>query len=151
MQTITKTSQAGIDLIKYWETFEPIAYKPTPDDVWTIGWGTTRINGKPVQPGMAINEEYAEKLLRADVEEAETAVANSVVVPLTQNQFDALVVFTYNVGIGAFTSSTLLKLLNAGQYADVPTQMKRWVKQKGKVLNGLVRRRESEITLWNTP
>jgi lysozyme len=77
-------------------------------------------------------------------------VNESVTVPLNQNQFDALVSFSFNVGDNAFRGSTLLKLLNQGQYDQVPAQLRRWVRDNGHVVQGLINRREKEIVLWNT-
>jgi lysozyme len=70
---------------------------------------------------------------------------------LNQNQFDALVSFAFNVGDGAFRSSTLLRLLNQGQYDQVPAQLRRWNMDNGHVVQGLINRRNKEIALWNTP
>jgi lysozyme len=88
-------------------------------------------------------------LLSQDVKPAEQSVNNGVKVSLNQNQFDALVSFTFNVGGGAFSSSTLLKVLNQGQYDQVPDQLRRWTKSGGRTVQGLVNRRENEIKLWN--
>jgi lysozyme len=89
-------------------------------------------------------------LLAQDVKPAEQAVDGGVQVALNQNQFDALVSFTFNVGVGAFQSSTLLKVLNQQQYDEVPAQLLRWTRAAGKVVQGLVNRRQNEINLWNT-
>jgi len=88
-------------------------------------------------------------LLSQDVNPAAAAVTTRVTVTLSQNQFDALVSFTFNVGIGAFSGSTLLKVLNQGQYNQVPDQLLRWNKAGGKVVPGLTNRRQNEIKLWN--
>jgi lysozyme len=133
-----------IDLIKKHEGLRLEAYLPTPNDVWTIGYGHTHTT----KQGMKITEKQAEALLRRDIAWAEKAVNNLVVVPLTQNQFDALVSFTFNVGEGAFGSSTLLRLLNSRDYEGAANQFPRWNKQKGKVLCGLTRRREEERKLF---
>ena len=74
-----------------------------------------------------------------------------VKVPLNQNQFDALVSFVFNVGNNAFRDSTLVKVLNAGHFDQVPTQLRRWIRDNGKIVKGLINRREKEIALWNTP
>jgi len=87
--------------------------------------------------------------LSQDVRPAEQTVNNGVKVALNQNQFDALVSFTFNVGGASFNGSTLLKVLNQGQYAQVPDQLRRWNKAGGKVVQGLVNRRENEVKLWN--
>jgi len=88
-------------------------------------------------------------LLRSDLIEVESIINKSVKVSLTQNQYDALVAFVYNIGNQGFIASTLLKKLNAGLLADVPTQLRRWVKDNGKTVQGLINRREYEIQLWN--
>jgi lysozyme len=134
----------NLSLIKKHEGLRLEAYLPTPNDVWTIGYGHTHTAKK----GQKITEAQAEELLRRDIAWAEEAVNESVVVPLTQNQFDALVSFVFNVGVGAFSKSTLLRLLNAKDYEGAANQFLRWNKQKGKVLNGLTKRREEERRLF---
>lgn len=137
------TSQKGLDLIKSFEGLRLSAYK-CPADVWTIGHGTTA----GVKPGQTITKERAEELLREDVERFEAQVLRLVKVPLSQGQFDALVSFTYNLGAGNLSNSTLLRLLNAGDYAGAADQFDRWNKAGGKVLAGLVRRRAAERALF---
>lgn len=142
------TSKAGLDLIKQFEGLRLKAYK-CPANVWTIGYGHTSAAGQPaVKSGMSITEAQANKILASDLGQYEDAINNSVKVDLTQNQFDALVSFVYNVGIGAFQKSTLLKKLNAGQYDVVPGELMKWTKSGGKELPGLVRRRRAEAALW---
>ena len=142
-----KTSILGLNLIKSFEGVRLLAYK-CPAGILTIGYGHT---GSDVTKGKTITLNEAENLLKKDLKKYESAVNNSVKVPLNQNQFDALVSWTYNVGVGAMANSTLLKKLNAGLYHEVPTQLKRWNKASGKVLSGLVRRREAESALFITP
>jgi lysozyme len=89
-----------------------------------------------------------ERLLAEDLVEFEEYVDTLVKVPLTQNQFDALVSWTFNLGPGNLQESTLLKKLNQGLYAEVPTEIRRWNKAGGEVLDGLVRRREAEVSLF---
>ena len=134
----------NISLIKKHEGLRLEAYLPTPNDVWTIGYGHTHT----AKQGQKITEAQAEALLRKDITWAEEAVNKSVVVPLTQNQFDALVSFVFNVGAGAFGSSTLLRLLNSKDYEGAANQFLRWNKQKGVVLKGLTKRREEERKLF---
>ncbi len=88
-------------------------------------------------------------LLDQDADHHETAINQLVIVPLEQYQFDALVSFSFNVGIGAFKRSTLLKLLNRGYYDDVPKQMQRWKYSNGRIIKGLINRRASEIKQWS--
>lgn len=134
----------NIDMIKEHEGLRLQAYLPTPNDVWTIGYGHTGSAHK----GMVITEERAEALLRQDIAWVEDAINKNVVVPLTQNQYDALASLIYNIGAGAFAKSTLLRMLNMGDYAGAAEQFGRWNRQKGKVLNGLTRRRQEEKELF---
>lgn len=131
-------------LIKKWESLRLTAYLPTPNDVWTIGWGHT----KGVYKGMVITEAQAQKFFEADVAWAVNAVNRNVKVPLSQNQFDVLVSFVFNVGEGAFVKSTLLRKLNQGDYEGAGNELPRWNKQKGVILKGLTRRRKEERTIW---
>jgi len=124
-----------------------IAFLPTSNDVWTIGWGHTQ----GVCEGMTCTLEQAEVWFQADMAWAQNAVLASVTVPLNQNQFDALVSFTENEGPTAFEESTLLRLLNAGDYGAAAAQFPRWVYQSGQILPGLVTRRSQEAALFNTP
>jgi lysozyme len=139
----SKVSQAGVDLIKRWEGLRTNAYK-CPAGVWTIGYGHTRT----AKPGMMISHGEAENLLREDLKGFELAVSRAVTVPLNQNQFDALVSFAFNVGIGAFVKSSLLRILNTGDYEDAARQFSRWVRGGGQKLPGLVSRRKAEYELF---
>ena len=139
-----KTSQYGIELIKHYEGFEARAYK-CPAGVWTIGYGHT----KGVQEGDEWSEDHANHMLTIELEEYEGYVNDCVEVPLSQNQFDALVSWTYNLGGGNLKASTMLKVLNQGKYDEVAYQMSRWNKAGGKVLEGLSKRRKSEGELFN--
>jgi lysozyme len=131
-------------IIKGHEGLELVAYKDG-GGVWTIGYGHT---GAEVKVGMLITLAQAEELLTRDLRSSEGHINTSVTVPLTQNQFDALVSFVFNVGGGAFESSTLLKLLNAGNYAGAADQLLRWNKDEGKIVQGLSNRREAERKLF---
>ena len=136
-------SQEGLSLIKKFEGCELESYKCAAG-VWTIGYGST--NG--IEEGMEISQERADMLLLEDVEVFEEAVNKLVEVPLEQNQFDALVSWTFNLGSTNLQNSTLLKVLNNKDYEGVPSQIKRWNKAGGEVLQGLVRRREAEALLF---
>ena len=141
-------SDAGLDHIKSHEGLRTTAYRD-PVGILTIGYGHT---GADVKPGQRITEAQAEQLLRKDVGWAEDAVRKNVKVPLTQGQFDALVSFTFNCGAGALGKSTLLKKLNAGDYAGAQAEFGNWVRGGGKVLPGLVRRRQEEARMFgNAP
>ena len=137
------TSAEGIALIKKFEGCELKAYQCSAG-VWTIGYGHT----KDVVEGMEITQEEAEQMLVDELHEYESYINKYVTVALSQNQFDALVSWVYNLGPVNLTASTMLKVLNSGEYEDVPAQMKRWNKAGGKVLEGLIRRREAEACLF---
>jgi lysozyme len=139
-----KISQAGKDLIISFEGIRLEAYK-CPAGVWTIGVGSTV---PAVHAGEVITKQQALARFDKDLTKFENAVDRLVKVPLTQNQFDALVSFTFNVGEGALAKSTLLKKLNAGDYDAVPTELMRWTKGGGRELPGLVRRRRAEAAMW---
>lgn len=144
-----RLSKEGRALIKRHEGKRLTAYVD-PVGVWTIGYGHT---GPDAREGNTITDARAENLLTADVRDAEAAVNRLVRVPLAAGQFDALVSFVFNIGTGAFERSTLLRELNAGRYAAVPGQLRRWVYgtvggQK-VILPGLVRRRSEEAVLWS--
>ncbi len=148
-----KLSDNGIRLIKRFEGYHRklpdggcIAYR-CPAGVWTIGYGTTA----GVKPGLIWTEAQAEAALRDDVVRFESAVLRLVRVPLNQNQFDALVSFTYNVGEGALAKSSVLRCVNAGDMAGAARAFALWNKAGGKVLPGLVERRAREAALFARP
>jgi len=136
-------SNEGLSLIKKFEGCELDAYKCAAG-VPTIGYGSTH----GIEMGMSISRARAEELLLEDIAKFEDHVNNNVKVPLNQNQFDAMVSWTFNLGGGNLKSSTLLKVLNSSDYTDVHNQIKRWNKANGKVLEGLIRRREAEALLF---
>lgn len=141
---VMSTSQNGINLISSFEGCELKAYL-CPAKVWTIGFGTTVYpNGVKVKKGDSCTLEQAKQFKAHDLKRFEKTVSDLVKVPLTQNQFDALVSLTYNIGTGAFEKSTLLKKLNAGDYQGAADQFTVWNKGGGKVLQGLVNRRAKE-------
>lgn len=140
-----KTSERGISLIKRFEGFRKDAYL-CPAKVWTIGYGHTG----DVLPSHTVNLEQAENLLKKDLKKFETGVAKLVRVPLTQNQFDALVSFAFNIGLSAFGNSTLLAVLNEGKYDRASKQFLRWTYANGKKLPGLITRRQAEYDLFNS-
>jgi len=134
----------GTKLLKFFEGCRLTAYQDSVG-VWTIGYGHT----KGVFEGMSITQEEAEQMLLTELEEYEGYVEKYVTVPLTQNQFDALVVWVYNLGPTNFRKSTLLKELNSGNYTAAGQEITKWNKAGGKVLAGLVKRREAEALLFN--
>lgn len=139
-----KTSQKCIDLIKKFEGCALKAYL-CPSKIPTIGYGHTM----GVKLGQVITQAEAEKLLKIDLQIHENNVNSLLKVPLTQNQFDALVCFEYNVGKGNLQTSGLLRDINTKNFANVPTQLRKWIYGSGKQkLQGLVNRREAEIALF---
>lgn len=146
-----KISKNGIAVIEYFESLQLKAYPDpaTGGKPYTIGFGTTVYpSGEPVRPGDVCTKEQAENYLQNDVAKFEKAVSDAVHIPLNQGQFDALVSFTYNLGEGNLKSSTLLKMVNAGNFAGAAEQFKRWNKANGKTMRGLTRRRAAEQCLF---
>lgn len=138
-------SPNGKKLIKGFEGCRLKAYKCAAG-VWTIGYGHTN----KVRPDDVITQQEADQLFDNDIIIYCSNVEKLVKVPLEQNQFDALVSFTYNIGINAFKSSTLLKLLNSGKYNEASQEFLRWNKAGGRVLEGLTRRRKEEKRLFDS-
>jgi lysozyme len=160
-KTMTRRiSREGLAHLKRWEgvvlhaydDFDPPAKRRViqPGDMvrgtLTIGYGST---GPHVKPGMTISTKQAETLLRMDLDRFEQAVERLVKVPLNDHQHATLVSFAFNVGTGNFQKSTLLRKLNAGDYDAVPSELMRWTRSKGKVMQGLVNRRSSEAGMWS--
>lgn len=136
-------SQRCIDLIKEFEGFRSNAYL-CPANVWTVGYGHTRT----ARSGMRISRSEAERLLRQDLEYFEIQLRKLIEVKLTQNQYDALLSFIFNIGETQFRNSTLLRILNSGNYESAIKEFNRWVYANGKVLAGLERRRNQEASLF---
>lgn len=146
MATI-KTSSKGYNLIKKFEGLATSAYK-CPAGVLTIGYGHT---GKDVIKGMVITELYADELLKADVAKLEHSLIkalNADEIVVNQNQFDALISFSYNLGLTRLVNSTLWRYLKEGNVKAAAGQFIRWNKANGKVLQGLTYRREAEAKLF---
>jgi lysozyme len=124
-----------------------------PANIWTIGWGSTRdLQGAPItRDTPPVTVEEAELLFGRDLRLFEEGVRRLVSVPLTNNQFGALVSFAYNLGLGRLRSSTLLRRLNAGRYEDAANEFPKWVMAGGRRLPGLVIRREQERVLFLKP
>lgn len=144
MRSINK---AGIDLIKKFEVLKLEAYY-CPAGVLTVGYGHT---GKDVKLYQKISAEQAEKLLDADLRKFEYGVSEALRVPVSDNQFSALVSFAFNLGLGALRKSTLLKKINAKDFDAVPDEFRKWVNVGGAPSLGLIRRRQAEIDLWLKP
>lgn len=143
-----KTGPKGLKLIKQFEGWRSKAYRCSAG-VLTIGYGHTSMAGPPtVKSGMVITKAEGEAILKRDLRKYEKAVNDAVRVNLNQEQFDALVSFTYNIGPGAFRKSSALKAVNARRFDEVPRRLAMWNKAGGRVLAGLVRRRAAEGELF---
>lgn len=141
-------SSDAIDLIKKFEGLRLTAYQDSVG-IWTIGYGTTRINNIPVQEGLTITKSQAEQYLMNDViDKFVPTIQRSVRALITQSMFDALCCFTYNVGGGNLNKSSLLKDLNASKYLDAAAGFLQWTKAGGVELAGLVKRRTAEKDLF---
>ena len=141
-------TQEGMALIRRFEGFRANAYR-CPAGVWTIGFGHTSEAGPPaVKRGMVVGEEEANRILATDVARLAGEVGPLLAREVSAAQFSALVSFAYNVGIGAFRSSSVLRAVNGGRFDEVPKRLKLWVKGGGRVLPGLERRRAAEAELF---
>lgn len=136
-------SAVGLLTIAKWEGFSDKAYIPVAGDVPTIGFGST----EGVKIGDTITPQKALERLLRDVGVAESAIGRCVKVPLSQSEYNAFTTFAFNVGAEAFCSSTLVKKLNAGDYAGACQELRRWVYVDGRRVQGLVNRREAEYRL----
>lgn len=141
-----RINQAGLDLIKSFEGCRLVAYK-CPAGVWTIGYGHT---GPDVHPKQVITPQEAEALLRGDLDHFEAAVAKAAP-SATPNQAAAMISLAFNIGIGAFLKSSVLRYHKAGSHASTANAFLLWVKGGGRKLPGLVRRRAAERKLYLTP
>lgn len=144
-------SDSGLALLMHHEASRLTAYQDV-KGVWTIGYGHTgTVDGIPIHRGMQITAEKQAELFARDVNKFADTIRNNVNVPLTQNQFDALTSFAFNVGAGAFKNSTLLKKLNDKDYQGAANEFLRWNKSGGKYYQGLMNRREKERQQFLTP
>ena len=147
---VKPTKLKNIEIIKRHEGLRLQAYLPTPNDVWTIGYGHT----KTAKQGMRITEAQAEELLRGDIRWVEDTINRLVKVNINQNQFDALGSLVFNIGASQFSKSSVLRRLNAGEYEEAANAFLMWTKQRDKktgkmnVLPGLVKRRQEERALF---
>ena len=141
-------TDAGYALIREWEGFRANAYRDA-TGIWTIGYGHTTAAGPPkVSDGQVISRDEAETIFRRDVGVVAEGVRQAVTQELTDAQFSALVSFAYNVGLGNFRASSVLKVVNAGKFADVPQRLQLWIKAGGRTLPGLIKRRAAEAALF---
>jgi lysozyme len=167
---VREINQAGVDLIKSFEGLgdgnpATVNLDPylDPIGIWTIGWGHAIWDGNDflrgannkrraaaLYPG-GITLPQAEALLRADLLDSCRDVQTVVTQPISDNQFAALTSFAYNCGIGNLNKSTLLRLVNAGDFSGAAAEFGKWNKAAGKVLPGLTKRRAAEAALFNTP
>lgn len=136
-------SPAGLSLIKHYEGYRSSIYKDAAGYP-TIGYGHLLLDGEDEKFRGGLDENQAEALLKSDVAQAEAAVRDLITVALNQNEFDALVSFTFNLGRKNLAESTLRRRLNAGERRAVAAEMNRWVHAGGRRLNGLVKRRAAE-------
>lgn len=144
-----KVSSKGLELIKEFEGFSSVAYLCSAKKA-TIGYGNTFWeDGTPVKIGDQISKDRAETLLKNIVDEFAKSVESNLKISVTQNQFDAMVSLAYNIGIGGFSNSTLLRQLNRGNFIGASHEFLRWDKSNGKPLLGLTRRREREKILFD--
>jgi lysozyme len=137
-------------LIKKWEGLYLTSYK-CPADKWTIGWGSiTYEDGTPIKAGEVITRKRAEELLKWEMDKKAEQI-NKLNVLFNQNQFDAILSFTYNLGIGALRRSTLLKLARVNTHnPEIRTQFMRWINKGSKFERGLTNRRKEEADLYFT-
>ena len=136
----------ALDMIARFEGFSSRAY---PDATgYSIGYGHFIRPGDPYTPTSFISESEARTLLKQDTQGAANCVRSSVQVALTSNQEAALISFVYNVGCGAFQGSTMLRKLNAGDYAGASREFPRWNKSNGKILTALTERRAEELEVF---
>lgn len=147
-----KIGAAGLALIKSFEGLRLTAYL-CPAGVPTIGYGHTGldVSHADVAAKWTITEAQAEEILRRDLGRFEKAVASCIARPLTQNQFDAMVSLAFNIGAAAFRGSSVVRRFNAGRTTEAADAFLLWNKAGGKVLPGLVRRREAERALFLKP
>lgn len=141
-------SENGFAIIREFEGFRSQAYLDT-GGVWTIGYGTIKYpNGVRVKKGDTCTQGQAELWLKNDCAWVDACLDKYVTITISQNQFDALASFVYNIGETAFVKSTMLKALNAGNFAGTASQFNRWVYDNGKCVQGLVNRRDKEKALF---
>lgn len=136
------------ELVKSFEQCRLKAYKPTPNDIWTCGWGAT----EGVTKDTVWTQEHADSRFATDLAHFGARVSVELGgAPTTQSQYDAMTSLSYNIGIGAFEKSTVLRKHKAGDYAGAAAAFGMWDKQSGTVLRGLARRRAAEAAMYRTP
>jgi lysozyme len=145
-----KLNQKGLDLIKQFEGCRLVSYPDpaTGGKPWTIGYGHT---GSDITMGISWTQEQADLQLLNDATSAGNQIKKCLSLDLNDNQFSALISLVFNIGIGNFKSSTLLKALNAGGFKEAASQFLVWDKAAGRVMAGLTKRRKAEKLLFETP
>lgn len=145
-------NKATLDLIKQFEGCKLTAYKDIVG-IWTIGYGTTAAAGLGIEPakGMIITQERAEDLLRQGIDKFAAKVDELITAKVNQNERGAVICLAYNIGCGALSKSTVLRELNAGNKDRAAAAFKMWNKAGGEIVQGLVNRRNAEVTLFLTP
>jgi lysozyme len=141
-------SQAGKDNIQRWEGFSRSAYQDIGDN-WTIGIGHLIVAGDGLSSQSVLTDGQVYNLFAIDLENAERAIKNLVRVPISQGMFDALTDFVFEFGQPKFANSTLLRLLNNGDYAGAAAELPKWVHSGGKVVSQLVDRRDVAQQIFN--
>ncbi|NEQ44817.1 MAG: lysozyme [Leptolyngbya sp. SIOISBB] len=146
--TTGQINEDGIIIVKSFEGLELQAYQDSVG-IWTIGYGHTSMAGPPqVVPGMVITEAEADEILRRDLDLFEAGVTRGLTIATNSDQYSAMVSFAFNVGLGAYRDSTLLRKHNAGDFAGAADEFLRWVNAGGQFLPGLLRRRRAERALY---
>lgn len=138
-------SHEGVNFIAHFEGYVPVRYKD-PIGIVTIGYGHVVKEGEVIRE--PLTPDTAKELLRKDIEEHEAGMTSAIKQPLKQPQWDAVASWTFNLGVGSLNRSNLLKRLNAGEHAQVPDEIRKWIYAGGQVLRGLVIRREAEANLY---
>lgn len=141
-----KIGLPGVALIQQYEKCRLRAYLPTPDDVWTCGWGST----KGVTEETVWTQQEADARFMEDIAWVEACINKAVTALLTQNEFDALCSLCFNIGCPRFGSSSLVKALNSGDYDAAATHFHDWNKQVGHEVAGLTNRRAKEAKLFES-
>lgn len=151
---VMKINAAGLTLIQEFEGFKANAYLD-PVGIWTVGWGSTKIDGRPVRRGDTVTPEKANSMMQGDLRSFERAVENALKKTPTENEFSAMVSLAYNIGGGAFAASSVVRKFNAGDIESAANAFLLWRKGRvnGKlvVLKGLERRRKAERKLFLEP
>jgi lysozyme len=138
------TSRAGRELIRQFEGERLESYR-CPANKWTISVG---VCGPHVTEGMKITQAESDELFAATLRTFELAINKLITAPVSQNQFDAIISLVYNIGLGNFQRSTLLRLLNQGRHRDAVLEFTRWSFANGQQMPGLLRRRRAEMAMF---